>query len=168
VAETAWVYDTIGQPLARCEVDPTVAAAASYTCATSGTVPAGVRRWIYTYCTAVNSTQCPIVGLLLTVTGPRTDLTQTTSYSYYTTSSATSCGTPGACLLPGGRPVQITDALGHVTTYASYDGAGRVTRITDDANGVNTDMTYTPRGWLASRTVGGSVTTFTYDAVWEV
>ncbi|MBB5356833.1 RHS repeat-associated protein [Rhodanobacter sp. ANJX3] len=166
LAQTSWVYDAIGQPLARCEVDPSIAAAAAYTCATTGTVPAGVRRWVYTYCTTVNST-CPITGLLLTATGPRTDLTQTTTYSYYTTSSATSCGTPGSACHQAGDPYQIKDALGHLTTYASYDGAGRVTRITD-ANGVNTDMTYTPRGWLATRVYGGATTTFGYDAMGDV
>jgi len=160
ISSTAWVYNTSGQTLARCEVDPTNSAAASYTCAATGTVPPGVRRWTYTYCTTVSS-GCPLIGLLLTSTGPRTDLSQTTTYSYYTTSSATNCGTPGsACYQPGDLH-QITDALGHVTTIASYDGAGRVTRLTDP-NGVNTDMTYTPRGWLASRSVGGSTTTFTY------
>ena len=168
LAQTSWVYNTIGQPLARCEIDPTIAAASSYTCAITGTVPAGVRRWVYTYCTTVNATQCPIVGLLLTVTGPRTDLTQTTSYTYYTSSSATSCGTPGAACHQAGDLYRIKDALGRTRTYNSYDGAGRVTRITDDANSVNTDMTYTPRGWLATRTVGGAVTTFGYDAMGNV
>lgn len=166
LAQTSWVYDAMGQPLARCEVDPAIAAAAAYSCATSGTVPAGVRRWVYTYCTAVNSA-CPITGLLLTVTGPRTDLTQATTYSYYTTSSAVSCGTPGAACYQSGDLESVTDALGHVTTMASYDGAGRITRMTD-ANGVNTDMTYTPRGWLASRSVGGSTTAFTYMPYGEV
>jgi RHS repeat-associated protein len=166
-AKTAWVYNTLGQPLARCEIDPSVAAATSYTCAATGTVPAGVRRWTYTYCTAVNGTQCPIVGLLLTVQGPRTDLTQTTTLSYYLTSSATSCGTPGAACHQAGDLYRIKDALGHLTTYTSYDAAGRVTRITD-ANGVNTDMTYTPRGWLATRIVGGEPTTFGYDPMGDV
>ena len=159
VASTAWVYNAIGQPLARCEID--ASQAAGYACAAAGTVPAGVRRWAYTYCTAVDTTQCPLIGLLLSVTGPRTDLTQTTSYSYYMSSSATSCGTPGAACHQAGDLYQVTDALGHVTTVASYDASGRVTRVTD-ANGINTDSTYTPRGWLASRTVGGATTTFAY------
>ncbi|MFC5435995.1 RHS repeat-associated core domain-containing protein [Rhodanobacter umsongensis] len=167
IAKTAWVYNTIGQPLARCEIDPAIAAAASYTCAATGTVPAGVRRWTYTYCTAVNGTQCPIVGVPLTVKGPRTDLTQTTTYSYYLTSSATGCGTPGSACHQAGDLYRIKDALGHLTTYTSYDAAGRVTRITD-ANGVNTDMTYTPRGWLATRIEGGATTTFGYDAMGDV
>ena len=158
IASTGWVYNATGQPLARCEIDP--AQASGYTCAATGTPPAGVRRWTYTYCTAVGG-NCPLVGLLLSVTGPRTDLTQATSYSYYTSNSATGCGTPGAACHQAGDLYQVTDALGHTSTIASYDAAGRITRTTD-ANGVNTDLTYTPRGWLASRTVDGATTSFTY------
>jgi RHS repeat-associated protein len=162
LSSEAWVYNSMGEPTAHCEIDPTVSAAASYTCAATGSVPAGVRRWTYTYCTVVG-TGCPIAGLLLTITGPRTDLMQTTSRSYYATTSAVSCGMPGAACYQAGDLYQVTDALGHVTTIASYDADGRVTRITD-ANGVNTDMTYTPRGWLASRTVGSATTSLTYTA----
>ena len=163
VSNTQWVYNTTGQTLARCDIDPTNSAASGYACSNSGSVPAGVRRWTYTYCTAVNTINCPIVGLLLTATGPRTDVAQTTTYSYYVASSATNCGTPGAACYQAGDLYQITDALGHVTTIASYDADGRITRMTD-ANGVNTDMTYTPRGWLSTRTVGGAETSFGYTA----
>ena len=162
VSSTQWVYNTAGQTLARCDIDPTNSAASGYSCSNTGTVPAGVRRSTYTYCTAVG-TGCPLVGLMLTTTGSRTDLTQTTNYAYYTTSSATNCGTPGAACYQPGDLYQVTDALGHVTTNASYDADGRITRMTD-ANGVNTDTTYTPRGWVASRTVGAAATSFTYTA----
>jgi YD repeat-containing protein len=162
VSNTQWVYNSLGEPLARCQIDPTNSAATGYVCSNTGTVPSGVRRWTYTYCTAVG-TGCPIVGLMLTATGPRTDLTQTTTYSYYTTSSATNCGTPGAACYQPGDLYQVTDALGHVTTIASYDADGRITRITDP-NGVNTDTTYTPRGWVYTRTVGGAETIFGYTA----
>jgi YD repeat-containing protein len=162
VVETVqWIYNSNGQTLARCEIDPTNDAATGYTCSNTGAVPAGVRRWTYTYCAAVDTTQCPIVGLMLTVTGPRTDTTQTTSYSYYLGSSAAGCGTPGAACYQAGDLHTVTDAMGHVTTIASYDANGRPTRITD-ANGINTDMTYTPRGWLASRSMNGFTTSFTY------
>jgi len=161
VSATQWVYNTRGQVLARCEIDPTNSAASGYACSATGTAPSGVRRWTYTYCDAVDGTQCPLVGLLLSTTGPRTDLTQTTAYSYYLDASATGCGTPGGdCHQPGDLHT-VTDALGHVTTIVSYDADGRVTRETDP-NGVTTDFTYTPRGWLASRSVGGATTTFTY------
>jgi RHS repeat-associated protein len=163
ISTTQWVYNATGQTLARCEIDPTNSAASGYSCSATGSVPAGVRRSTYTYCTAVDTVQCPLVGLLLTATGPRTDLTQTTAYGYYLSSSAVNCGTPGAaCYMPGDLHT-VTDAAGHVTTIASYDADGRPTRITD-ANSVNTDLTYTPRGWLASRTVGGATTSFTYTA----
>jgi len=158
VTKTAWTYNASGQVTALCQIDP--AKAGSYACATTGTPPAGVRRTTYTYCTSVG-TGCPLIGLLLTKTGARTDLTQTTQYAYYTASSATNCGTPGAACYQAGDLHTITDAIGHVTTIVSYDADGRVTRVTD-ANGVNTDSTYTPRGWLATRTVGDAATSFTY------
>lgn len=156
-----WAYNARGQVKARCEIDPSNGAASDYSCADSKNVPVGIRRWTYTYCTAVDTTQCPRVGLLLSATGPRTDLTQAATYSYYLTNSAVNCGTPGAACYQAGDLHTLTDAAGHVTTIASYDGAGRITRLTD-TNGINTDMTYTPRGWLASRSVDGATTRFTY------
>ncbi|WP_158545143.1 RHS repeat protein [Dyella monticola] len=161
VSNTQWVYNTTGQTLARCDIDPSNSASSGYSCSVGGTVPAGVRRSTYTYCTTIDTVQCPIVGLLLTVTGPRTDVTQTTTYSYYMASSATNCGTPGAACYQGGDLHTVTDPSGHVTTIASYDADGRITRLTD-ANGINTDLTYTPRGWLSTRTVGGAQTAFGY------
>jgi YD repeat-containing protein len=161
VSNSQWVYNSIGQTLARCEIDPSNSAATGYTCSVTGTVPAGVRRWTYTYCTAVDTTQCPLVGLLLTATGPRTDIPQTTTYRYYLTSGAANCGTPGAACYQAGDLHTVTDPQGHVVTIASYDADGHITRITD-ANGINTDTTYTPRGWLASRSVSGATTSFTY------
>jgi RHS repeat-associated protein len=162
VSGEQWFYNTTGQTLAYCAIDPTNSADNGYSCSNTGTVPAGVRRTTYTYCTTTGG-NCPLPGLLLSVTGPRTDLTQTTSYSYYTSASTTNCGTPGAACYQPGDLYQVTDALGHVTTLASYDADGRITRITDP-NGVNTDLTYYPRGWLKTRTVGGAQTSFTYTA----
>lgn len=159
VATTSWLYNGIGQPLARCEIDP--AKAVSYTCAASGTVPAGVRRWTYTYCDTVDATHCPVIGLTRSMTGPRADLVQATTYSYYMDSVASGCSSVGGDCHQAGDLYQVTDALGHSSTVASYDGAGRPTRLVD-ANGVTTDLTYTPRGWLKTRTVGGATTTMNY------
>lgn len=156
VARTGWVYNAHGKPLARCVIDAD--RAPGYQCAASGTTSGGVRRWTYTYCDAVDATQCPLSGLLLSVTGPRTDLDQTTRYSYYMdVATAADCGVPSAGCHQPGDVRQVTDALGHVTTMASYDGAGRVTRWID-ANGVATEQTYTPRGWLGSRSIDGAIT----------
>ena len=152
VAEAAWVYNALGALSARCDIDPTNPATASYTCAATGTPPAGVRRWTYTYCAAVDTVQCPVVGLLLSVVGPRTDVSQVWTYSYYMQGNANNS--------PGDLQ-SITDPLGHTTTYLTYDGAGRVKSL-QDANGVVTNLTYTARGWLASRSVGGATTTLGY------
>jgi RHS repeat-associated protein len=158
VASKAWVYNASGQTLAKCEIDPTVSAAASYSCSNTGTVPAGVRRWTYTYCTAVDTTRCPVIGLMLTATGPRTDVTQATTYTYYLSDSTTA---------HHGDLQSVTDALGHTTTYLSYDGAGRVLSQ-QDANGVTTTFTYYPRGWLKTLTIGGATTSYTYTAYGKV
>lgn len=160
VSNTSWVYNSLGEPVARCEIDPSNGDASGYACNNTGTAPAGVRRWVFTYCTAVG-TNCPIPGLLLSATGPRTDLTQTLTYSYYTSASATNCGTPGSACHQPGDLYQVTDALGHVTTYVSYDADARVTRSTDP-NGVNADTTYDPRGWVKTKTIGGAETSYSY------
>ena len=164
VTKEAWVYNTRGQPLAHCNIDPVKAG--SYICATTGTPPDGVRRTTYTYCDAV-SASCPLIGLVLAMDGPRTDITDVTTYSYYTSSSVTGCGTPGAACHQAGDLYQVNNALGQTTTYASYDANGRVTRITDP-NGTNTDLTYTPRGWLLTRIYGGATTTYGYDAMGDI
>ncbi|SDM87525.1 YD repeat-containing protein [Polaromonas sp. JS666] len=61
----------------------------------------------------------------------------------------------------------ITNASGHVTQFTLYDRAGRVRQMTDP-NGVVTNITYTPRGWVSSVAAippGGTArtTTYTYD-----
>ncbi|WP_250628452.1 RHS repeat-associated core domain-containing protein [Pinirhizobacter soli] len=161
VSSLAWVYNSRGQVTASCEVDPAVAS--SYTCAPTGTPPAGVRRTINTYCDTTSSS-CPVIGLLLSSDGPRTDVSDITTYTYYTSSIATNCGPPGSACHQAGDLYTVQDALGHTTTYASYDGAGRVTRITD-VNGTNTDISYDPRGRVLTRSYGGATTTYGYDPV---
>ena len=152
VAKASWVYNAIGQVLASCKADPAVAGAASYACAATGAAPAGVSRSTYSYCAAVDSTQCPVMGLVLSVTGPRTDVTSTTYYSYYMSTDESGCGTDGGACHRAGDLYQVTDALGHVSTMVAYDKNGRVVRVRD-ANGVVTDSTYHARGWLLTRTV---------------
>ncbi|WP_281849297.1 RHS repeat-associated core domain-containing protein [Dyella sp. GSA-30] len=152
VASSAWVYNAIGQTLAHCEADPTNAAATGYQCSNTGNVPAGVRRWTYTYCASVDAVQCPLVGLLLTATGPRTDVNDTTTYAYFMDDNV---------LHRHGDLSSVTDALGHHTTYIGYDGAGRLTTMADQ-NGIISTMSYTPRGWLASWSTGFDFATTNY------
>ncbi|HEX7339316.1 MAG TPA: hypothetical protein VF271_05210, partial [Rhodanobacteraceae bacterium] len=66
------------------------------------------------------------------------------------------------------RRTRITNALGQ-TTAVAYDKMDRPVRVTD-ANQVDTDSTYTARGWLASVAIHAdaattaATTTFAYDA----
>ena len=106
------------------------------------TANAQSRVWKYTY----NS-----VGQVLTATGPRTDVADVTTYTYDLQ----------------GNLSTIKNAANHITTLSNYDANGRVGRITD-ANGVITDMTYSPRGWLTSKTFGGEITRYDYDGVGQM
>jgi RHS repeat-associated protein len=72
-----------------------------------------------------------------------------------------------------GRRSSVTNALGQTSTFA-YDAQDRLVR-TVDANGVVTDSSYTPRGWLATRSLRANAdgspsaddatTAMSYDAV---
>lgn len=106
------------------------------------TLTAQSRIWTYTY---------DAYGRVLTENGPRTDVNDTTTVAYYT------CTTGGRC----GRPQTVTNALGHVTTYNTYDAHGQPLTMTDP-NGVVTTSVYDLRGRLTSKTVGTSQTTFEY------
>lgn len=172
VSKNTWTYNTRGQVTAECAVDPAVTV--TYACGSQAHAPKGIRQTRHIYCDAVDSTQCPRVGLLLTTDGPRTDITDTSSRSYYLTTDESGCDTTGGACHRAGDLAQMTDAAGHVTTVLTYDRHGRPVRQ-KDANGVITDVSYTSRGWLASRTIrtnlngsassGDATTTFTYDAV---
>ncbi len=97
------------------------------------------RAWTYTY--------SPL-GQPLTSTGPAND---TTTYTYDSRGNLSS----------------VTNAAGHLTGMSNYDANGKVGRITDP-NGLVTDFSYTPRGWLASKTVGGEAWQFDYDGVGQL
>jgi YD repeat-containing protein len=122
----------------------------------SATVTGATRQWSYTY----NQ-----YGQVLTATTPKlssTDtLSHTTTYTYYPSTSL-SAGVGHTV----GDLATVTNPLGQVTTYTSYDAAGRLLSSTD-ANGTVTTSTYTPRGWLQTQTVtpaaGAALTTsYTY------
>lgn len=100
------------------------------------------RTWTYTY----NS-----IGQVMTVDGPRTDVSDVTTYTYYNCAQAYQCG----------QVETITNALGQVRTYNTYNAHGQPLTITDPNNAVTT-LTYDSRQRLASRTVGTEQTTFEY------
>ena len=101
------------------------------------------RVWNYTY----NSK-----GQRLTEVGPRTDLTQTTTWAYNATT---------------GNLSQITNAVGQVWQYTQFDGNGRPLSMTDP-NAVVSTLTYDYHGYLASRAAGGATFSWTYTPVGQL
>jgi YD repeat-containing protein len=104
------------------------------------------RTWSYTY---------NAVGQILTATGPRTDVSDITRYAYDESGNLSS----------------VTNAAGHVTALTNYDANGHVGTIVDP-NGATTNLSYTPRGWLSSRTLvadgASETTTYEYDGVGQL
>ena len=106
------------------------------------------RAWTLTY----NASGQP-----LTFDGPRTDVTDVTTLEYYTCTTGNECG----------QLKKVTNALGHVSNYDSYDSAGRLTQMTGP-NGLQTSFVFDTRGRLVTTTetptVGTArVTSMTYD-----
>jgi YD repeat-containing protein len=136
---TALTYDSQGNLLTRTETD--VAGSAS-------------RTWTYTYHPqGVNG-----AFQMATMDGPRTDVSDITTYSY---SAA-------------GLVATITNPAGHVTQVTSYNARGLPLQMTD-ANNVVTQMSYHPRGWLLSSIVldptgagNHAATLYEYDKVGQM
>ncbi|ODU13285.1 MAG: hypothetical protein ABS91_01175 [Thiobacillus sp. SCN 64-35] len=138
--ETTTVYDSHGNVVSRTVKD---------------TATGQTRTWTtgYTYHPTV-----PGVLVQKIEDGPRTDVADLTTTDYHAIDASCTGGHFGC----RGQISQITNALGHITAYDAYDPHGRLTRRTDP-NGLVTTLSYTPRGWLASRTVGTETTSFDYD-----
>jgi YD repeat-containing protein len=135
---TDFTYDSAGRVLTKTETD-------TRTQSVPYSTNSQTRTWTYTW----DST-----GLLQTVNGPRTDVTDTTTYSW--TSGVLS---------------SVSNALSQTTTINAVNERGLPTEITD-SNGVVTDLAYNQRGWLSSvtkRSAGGdAATNFEYDAVGQI
>ena len=126
---TSFTYDSSGNQLTKTVTDTTV-------------TPNVARTWTYTY---------DSYGHVLTVDGPRTDVSDVTTYTYY------SCTTGSQC----GQLDTVTDAVGNVTTFNTYNAYGQPLTITDP-NGTVTTLTYDARERLTSREVGSETTSFSY------
>ncbi len=100
------------------------------------------RTWSYTY----NS-----LGQVLTAQGPRTDLNSTLTYAYYSCTSGAQCG----------QVQTVTDELGHITTFNTYNLYGQPLTLTDP-NGIVTTLTYDARQHLTSRSTAGETTSIAY------
>lgn len=174
---TTWVYngqtDPISSGVASCSPaaplpngKPVAVLCARYEQATTdatgalgvtAAVTGPARKWSYTY----NS-----FGQILTETTPSQSATDTLSHTTtYTYCATTSFSGSAGCTL--GDLQTITNPLGQITTFTSYDKAGRLLSSTDP-NGTVTTQTYFPRGWLQAQTVtpaAGTALTTTY-AYW--
>ena len=96
-------------------------------------------------------------GRVMSIDGSRTDVSDITTLEYNNCSSGTGCG----------QLKTITNALGQVTTFDTYDAHGRLTETTD-ANGLKTAYAYDLRGRvlsIAQTPSGGSarITQYSYD-----
>ncbi|WP_146084118.1 RHS repeat-associated core domain-containing protein [Xanthomonas albilineans] len=148
--------DDTGRTLAYCNYDNGVSDD-SYVCGSAVNAPSGVRQTTLQYCLGsdIDAGRCPLLGVVTSVDGPRTDLNDTTSYTYYSSDDSACATSPTTCTHRKGELWKVTNALGQVTEYLAYDGAGRLLSV-KDTNGVVTDYTYHPRGWLTARKVRGS------------
>jgi YD repeat-containing protein len=126
---TTFTHDSSGNVLTRTVTDLSV-------------TPNVARTWTFTY----NS-----FGQVLTVDGPRTDVSDVTTFTYHACSTGFECG----------ELETVTNALGHVTSYDDYNAHGQPLSITDP-NGVVTTLAYDARQRVTSFTVGGEETTFEY------
>ncbi len=112
----------------------------------------------YTYCTAAEAaavgTLCPDISLVKSIDGPRTDVADTASFTYYGATDTTGCATATGNCWRRGDLKTTTNALGQTVTVLRYDTTGRPVRV-QDANGVRAEMVYHPRGWLQQSIVRG-------------
>jgi YD repeat-containing protein len=105
-------------------------------------VPA--RQWSYTY---------NRWGQVLSEDGPRTDVSDVTTYEYYTDTTAEHTL---------GDLKKVTNAAGQTTTYTKYNPHGQVLESVD-ANGSVSVNTYDLRQRLLSSSVAGQTTSYEYE-----
>ena len=108
------------------------------------------RTWNFTY---------DPYGQVLTADGPRTDVSDVTTTTYYPANDPD--------LGKRGNLATITNALGHTTRITAYDANGRPLTVIDP-NGLTTNLSYDPRGRITGKTVGSETTTYQYDGVGQL
>jgi YD repeat-containing protein len=105
-------------------------------------------------------------GQVLTEDGPRTDVNDITTYTYYGDTSFTGEGAAAQGHFIGDLQ-SVTNATGKVTSYGKYNKHGQLLE-SSDANGVLTVNTYDLRQRLLSSSVGGQTTSYSYDAAGQL
>lgn len=101
-------------------------------------------------------------GQVTSIDGPLAGTGDTTTLDYYDCTTGSQCG----------QLESVTNALGHITNYNSYDANGRLTQMTD-ANGLATAYTYDLRGRVLTQvqtppTGPTRTTSYTYDDVGQL
>jgi len=141
VAKGNWTYNVRGQVLTASHTDP---------------ISNATRATSTTYCEQpdVDAGACPRIGLVTSVDGPRTDLADTTTYTYYPANHPDCSTSPTTCAWRKGDLWKVDNAQGQVVETLAYDGAGRPLSV-KDYNGIVTDYEYHPRGWLTVTKVRG-------------
>ncbi|MCR5881403.1 hypothetical protein LRS03_00390 [Rhizobacter sp. J219] len=129
--------------------------AAGFAAVLQSGVPARTTTWTYNQW-----------GQVLTENGPRTDVNDTTTYSYYSDTSFTGEGAAAEGHFMGDLQT-VTNPAGRVTRYTKYNKHGQVLESVDP-NGVLTTHTYDLRQRLLSTTVGGRTTSYQYDPVGQL
>lgn len=164
-----WSYNERGQVLQSSQTDPALPASD----------PLATRTATWSYCTTggVASGACPLAGLLLSVDGARTDVSDVTTYTYYASEDSACVTSPSTCAYRKGDLWKVTNALGQVAREnLRYDGVGRLLS-SKDANEVVTDLEYTAQGWIAASKVRGpdsasesddAIMRYEYDPVGQV
>jgi len=143
---------------------------------TTDTATALTRTSTIAYCeaadvAAANST-CPILGLVKELNGPRAEVVNVfkdiTRYEYRPADEPTCAAAPANCPYRKGDVWKVINAKDQVVEVLAYDAAGRAKSV-KDANGVVTDVEYSPRGWLVKTKIRGADNgTETDDRITEV
>ena len=94
------------------------------------------------------------LGQVISVDGPRTEVNDTLTLSYYPNEAGQGNNR--------GQLHTVTNPLGQVTAYSDYTPLGKPGTITD-ANGLATTLAYDVGGRLLTRTTGGLTTGYAYD-----
>ncbi len=116
----------------------------------SATPTGSPRTWNWTY---------DLYGQVLSADGPRTDVSDVTTFTYYPITDPD--------LGKRGNLASLTNALGHVTQITAYDANGRVLTVIDP-NGLTTNLSYDARGRLTGKSVGTETTSYQYDGVGQL
>jgi len=129
----------------------------------------------YVYCSAADAaaanSSCPDTRLVKQIDGPRTDVADVITLSYYGTTDTSGCGQASGACQHRGDLKQTSNAAGHTVDYLRYDATGRPARLRD-TNGAITEFTYDQRGRILEQIARGlddavitddHITVFLYD-----